>query len=51
LKADSRIISKRCMVEYIPIGIFRSSFKFCMGDKLREKIEVGKRDKTFFSAL
>jgi hypothetical protein len=25
------------MVEYIPLGIFRSSFKFCMGDKLREK--------------
>jgi hypothetical protein len=24
------------MVEYIPLGIFRSSFKFCMGDKLRE---------------
>jgi hypothetical protein len=27
------------MVEYIPLGIFRSSFKFCMGDKLREKME------------
>jgi hypothetical protein len=36
------------MVEYIPGGIFRSS---CMGDKLREKMEGGKRDETFFSAL
>jgi hypothetical protein len=51
LKAERRIISKRCMVEYIPLGIFRSSFKFCMGDKLREKMEGGKRDETFFSAL
>ncbi len=32
-------------------GIFRSSFKFCMGDKLREKMEGDKRDETFFSAL
>jgi hypothetical protein len=39
------------MVEYIPLGIFRSSFKFCMGDKFREKIERGKRDEMFFSAL
>jgi hypothetical protein len=39
------------MVEYIPNGIFRASFKFCMGDKLREKMEGGKRDETFFSAL
>jgi hypothetical protein len=39
------------MVEYIPGGIFRPSFKFCMGDKLREKMEGGKRDETFFSAL
>jgi hypothetical protein len=39
------------MVEYIPGGIFMSSFKFCIGDKLREKIEGGKRDETFFSAL
>jgi hypothetical protein len=40
------------MVEYIPGGIFRASFKFCMGDKLREKIKGGKRgDETFFSAL
>jgi hypothetical protein len=51
LNADSRIISKRCMVEYIPLGIFRSSFKFCMGDNLREKLEGGKRDETFFSAF
>ncbi len=39
------------MVEYIPSGIFRSSYKFCMGDKIREKIEGGKRDETFFSSL
>ncbi len=39
-------------VEYIPNGSFRSSFKFCMGDKLREKMEGGKkRDETFFGAL
>jgi hypothetical protein len=35
------------MVEYIPLGSFRSSFKFFMGDKLREKMEGGKRDETF----
>ncbi len=51
MKAERRIISKRCMVEYILLGIFRSSFRFCMGDKLREKMEGGKRDETFFSAL
>jgi hypothetical protein len=39
------------MVEYIPGGIFRASLKFCMGDKLKEKMEGGKRDETFFSAL
>jgi hypothetical protein len=39
------------MVQYIPGGIFRASFKFCMGDILREKMEGGKRDETFFSAL
>jgi hypothetical protein len=39
------------MVEYILLGIFRPSFIFCMGDKLREKMERGKRDETFFSAL
>jgi hypothetical protein len=39
------------MVEYIPLGIFRPSFISCMGDKLRKKIEGGKRDETFFSAL
>jgi hypothetical protein len=51
LKAEQRMISKRCMVEYIPLGIFRSSIKYCMGDKLREKMEGGKRDETLFSAL
>jgi len=39
------------MVEYIPGGSFRSSFKFFMGDKLRETMEGGKRDETFFRAL
>jgi hypothetical protein len=39
------------MVEYIPLVIFRFSFKFCMGNKLREKMEERKRDETFFSAL
>jgi hypothetical protein len=39
------------MVEYIAGGISRPSFKFCMGDKLREKMDGGKRDETFFSAL
>jgi hypothetical protein len=51
LKADRRIISKICMVEYIPSGIFWASYKFCMGDKLREKMEGGKRNEMFFSAL
>jgi hypothetical protein len=39
------------MIQYIPGGIFRASFKFCMGDKLREKMEGGKRNGMFFSAL
>jgi hypothetical protein len=30
MKAERRIISKRCMVQYIPGDIFRASFKFCM---------------------
>jgi hypothetical protein len=51
LKAERRIISKRCMLQYIPIDIFRASVKFFMGDKLRKKMEWGKRDETFFSAL
>ncbi len=53
MKAERRIVSKRCtrMVEYIPGDIFRASFKFCIGDKLREKMEGVKRDEKFFSAL
>jgi hypothetical protein len=51
LKAERRKIYKRCMVQYIPEGISRASFKFCMGDKLREKMEGDKRDDMFFSAL
>jgi hypothetical protein len=47
LKAERRIISKRCTVQYIPAGIFRASFKFCMGDKLREKMEGVKGMKRF----
>ncbi len=39
------------MLQYIPVDIYRASFKFFMGDKLREKIEGGKRDETLFSAL
>jgi hypothetical protein len=39
------------MVEYIPGGSFRSSFKFCMGHKLREKMEGCKRDETFQCTL
>ncbi len=39
------------MVEYIPGGIFRSSIKFRMGDKLREKMEGDKKDEMFFCAL
>ncbi len=35
------------MVEYIPGGIFRASFKFYMGDKLREKMEGVKGMKRF----
>jgi hypothetical protein len=31
--------------------MFRASFNFCMEDKLREKMEGGKRDEMFFSAL
>jgi hypothetical protein len=39
------------MIEYIPGGLFRASFKFCMGDTLRKKMEEGKMHETFFSAL
>jgi hypothetical protein len=36
------------MIQSIPEDIFRASFKFYMGDKLREKMEGGERDETFF---
>jgi hypothetical protein len=36
---------------YIQGDIFRATFKFCMGDNLREKMAGGKRDERFFSAL
>jgi hypothetical protein len=32
-------------------SIFRASFKFCMGDKLWEKMEGCRWDETFFSPL
>jgi hypothetical protein len=32
-------------------GIYRASFKFCIGDKLREEMKEGKKNETFFSAL
>ncbi len=51
MKAESRIISERHMIQYIPGDTFRASFKFCMGDKLREKMEGSKRDETFCRAL
>jgi hypothetical protein len=39
------------MVEYIPLGIFGSFFKFCMGDKLREKMEGVKGGNVFQCTL
>jgi hypothetical protein len=51
LKAERRIISERLIIEYIWWGIFRASFKFCMRENLREDMERGKTDDTFFSAL
>ncbi len=44
MKAERSIISKRCMLQYIPVDIFRASFKVFMVDKLREKMEGGKRN-------
>jgi hypothetical protein len=35
------------MIQYIPGDIIRASFKFCMGDKLREKMEGVKGMKGF----
>jgi hypothetical protein len=35
------------MVQHIQGGLFRASFKLCMGDKLSEKTEGGKRNETF----
>jgi hypothetical protein len=51
LKAERRIISKSCMVEYILLGILGLPLNSVWGDKLREKKEGGKRDETFFSTL
>jgi hypothetical protein len=39
LEGERRIISERRMIQYIPGGIFRAFVKFCMRDKLREKME------------
>jgi hypothetical protein len=35
------------MIEYIRRGIFRASFKLCMGNKLREEMEGVKGMKRF----
>jgi hypothetical protein len=35
------------MIEYIPGDMFRASFKFYMGDKLRETVEGVKQIKLF----
>ncbi len=51
MKAERHIISKRCMLQYIPGDIFRASFKFFMEDKLWEKMEGGKMNETIFRAL
>jgi hypothetical protein len=48
LKAERSIISKRCVLQYIPVEIFRASFKFIYGVHIKE--EKG-GDKTFLSAL
>jgi hypothetical protein len=47
LKAERRIISERHMIQYIPGDMFRAFFKFCMWDKLREKMEGVKGFKHF----
>jgi hypothetical protein len=44
LEADRRIISKRCMVEYIPSGNSELPLNSVRGDKLREKMEGSKSD-------
>ncbi len=36
------------MLQYILVDICRASFKFFMGDKLREKMEGGKKDEKFY---
>jgi predicted alpha/beta-hydrolase family hydrolase len=45
--AKRRIIFERCIKEYIRQGICGASFKFCVGNKLREEMERSKRDETF----
>ncbi len=52
MKAERHIISKRRIIQYILGDIFSASFKFCIGDKVREEKEGGKNeDEMFFSAL
>ncbi len=49
MKAERRILSKRCMIQYIPSDIFRASFKFCHSVWGRIKGENGgggKRNET-----
>jgi hypothetical protein len=50
-KGAERCFFERCIIEYIRWGIGRASFKFDMGDKLREDVKEGKRIKRFLSAL
>jgi hypothetical protein len=45
--AERRIIFERCIIEYNRRGIGRASFKFFIGDKLREEMEEGKGMKRF----
>jgi hypothetical protein len=45
--AGRQITFERCTIEYIRGGISRASFKFCMGDKLREQLEGDKGMKHF----
>jgi hypothetical protein len=42
--SERQITFERCIIEYIWCGICRA---FCMGGKLREKMEVGKRNGKF----
>ncbi len=51
VRIEGKGVLKDVFIEYIRRGICRASFKFCMGEILREEMDGGDRDKTFFSAL